>query len=289
LALGNGALASNTNAIAQGTGAQATGVNGVAIGNGALASNTNAIAQGTGAKATGVNSIAIGTGALATGSIAMGNTASASNGGTAIGDFANATCPGCTAQVSSATAIGNSASATVSNSVAVGQSASVQAVNGSAFGANAVVQPAATNAVAIGQGSVATAPNTVSFGTPGNERRLTNIAPGILPTDAATVSQLTSMTTGVQTQIAGLQNNINTVDRHAKQGTATAIAMGGFGGIPDGKNYAVFSNFGTYGSENSFAGGLALRITDATTVNGAVGFGVNGGPVGGRVGVQFAW
>ncbi|HEX2352549.1 MAG TPA: hypothetical protein VHJ16_07200, partial [Xanthobacteraceae bacterium] len=45
---------------------------------------------------------------------------------------------------------------------------------------------AATNSVAVGQGSVASAPNTVSVGAPGGERRITNVAPGVAPSDAAT-------------------------------------------------------------------------------------------------------
>ena len=53
--------------------------------------------------------------------------------------------------------------------------------------------PGRPSSVAIGAGSVASAPNTVSFGSPGAERRLTNIAPGISPTDAATWGQVTDI------------------------------------------------------------------------------------------------
>lgn len=187
---GPAAQATGTNALAMGSNAQGSGANAIAIGSNAQATQSGAIAMGMNAASTGANAIAIGSNALATGSVAVGNGASAANGGAAFGDFAVAT--GGVANVSSATAIGNSASATTANAVAVGQSAAVLATGGSAFGANAVVQAAATNSVAIGQGSVASAPNTVSVGAPGGERRISNVAPGISPTDAATVGQLSS-------------------------------------------------------------------------------------------------
>jgi len=185
----------------------------------------------------------------------MGNTASASNGGSAYGDFSNATCPTCVANVSSSTAIGNSASATVANSVAVGQSATVLAANGSAFGANAVVQAGATNAVALGQGSIASAPNTVSVGFAGGERRITNVAAGIAPTDAVNVSQLSGIASGFQSQIGSLQGQINglqTQVTHADTGIAMAMAMGG-GFLPDSKKFAVAVNYGTFAGQNAMA------------------------------------
>jgi autotransporter adhesin len=176
-----------------GTNAQGSGANAIAIGTNAQATQSGSIAMGMNAASTGANAIAIGTNALATGSIAVGNAASAANGGAAFGD---------------------AASATTTNAVAVGQNASVAATNGTALGANAVVQAAATNAVAIGQGSVASAPNTVSFGSPGNERRLTNVAAGIAPTDAVNVGQLNAL----QDQVVGNQ-------KEARRGIAATAAL----------------------------------------------------------------
>ena len=46
--------------------------------------------------------------------------------------------------------------------------------------------------VALGQGSIANLPNTVSVGAPGAERRITNVAAGVNPTDAVNVSQLSA-------------------------------------------------------------------------------------------------
>ena len=56
--------------------------------------------------------------------------------------------------------------------------------------------------MALGANSVANAPNTVSVGSPGAERRITNVAPGILGTDAVNVNQLQSAQTEARRGIA---------------------------------------------------------------------------------------
>ncbi len=213
----------------------------------------------------------------------------------ALGDFANATCPGCVANVSSSTALGNSASATTTNAVAVGQSASVQAVNGTAFGANAVVQAGATNSVAIGQGSVATQANTVSFGSSGSERRLTNVAAGVNPTDAVNVSQLSSiasgLTAGFQSQIDGLQGQVNQVNQRvdtANAGVAMAMALAG-GFLPDQKTFAIGFNYGTFQRQNAAAISTHLRLSEHVVLSGGLSYGVEAQQFGGRAGMLFAW
>jgi len=236
------------------------------------------------AASTGANAIAIGSNALATGSVAVGNGASAANGGAAFGDFAVAT--GGVANVSSATAIGNSASATTANAVAVGQSAAVLATGGSAFGANAVVQAAATNSVAIGQGSVASAPHTVSVGAPGGERRISNVAPGISPTDAATVGQLSS-------SASGLQSQINENDRRLRDGVAVAMAAGGVPAVPQGRKVGLFGNIATYDGHGAAGLGITGVVYETRgyqlQANGAVGVGFDTSVVGARGGVALFW
>jgi trimeric autotransporter adhesin len=218
----------------------------------------------------------------------MGDTASASNGGSAFGDFANATCPGCASNVSSSTAIGNTASATTVNSVAVGQSANVQAVNGTAIGANAVVVASATNAVAIGQGSVASAPNTVSVGAAGSERRITNVAAGIAPTDAVNMSQLASVATGVstglQSQINSLQGQINTNLVQANAGTALAMAASGLRYDDRPGKLSASGGFGNYKGLTGLAIGLGYAYDNRLRFNVSVSgvpnqsdYGVTGG------------
>lgn len=70
--------------------------------------------------------------------------------------------------------------------------------------------------MALGTGSVADSPNTVSVGAPGSERRITNVAPGVLPTDAANVGQLQT-----------LQQDINRTAGIAYSGVAMSMAMAG--------------------------------------------------------------
>ena len=70
--------------------------------------------------------------------------------------------------------------------------------------------------MAIGSGSTNTAANTVSFGSAGNERRLTNVAAGINQTDAVNVGQLQSTVAGIQTQIVDNQ-------REARRGIAAPL------------------------------------------------------------------
>ena len=111
---------------------------------------------------------------MATGSVGIGFDAFASNGSAAYGD-------GASAIGAQSTAIGPGASATGANSVA------------------------------IGSGSIATAANTVSFGSPGHERVLTNVGPGLLSptsTDAVNGSQLFATNTVANTALALGQNSV---------------------------------------------------------------------------------
>ena len=55
---------------------------------------------------------------------------------------------------------------------------------------------------------MASAPNTVSFGTPGAERRLTNVANGIDGTDAVNVSQLNSVRYDMRRAINTVQGGV---------------------------------------------------------------------------------
>ena len=178
---GPAATATGSNALAAGSGAAASGQNAIALGVNSQATQSGSIALGMNSASTGTNAIAIGTGASATGSVAVGAGAAAAAGGAAFGDGAQAT-----------------------------------GTNSTAIGPGAVAT--APNSVAIGSGSVASQPNTVSFGTPGNPRRLTNVAPGVEANDAATFGQLSSIASGLQSQL-------NAVDQNSRRGIAATAAM----------------------------------------------------------------
>jgi autotransporter adhesin len=267
-ATGANSSASNTSASAYGSASNASGVNATAIGqsssasadgatavgSSAQATATGAVAVGLSSAATGRNAIAIGNGAIATGSVAVGAAASAANGGAAFGDGA----------------------------VATGSLATALGPNSQALGANSV---------AIGSGSVATLANTVSFGTPGNERRLTNVAAGVNPTDAVNVSQLSGLTSGFQSQITGLQGQITSNLSESRRGIAATAALASVATPSAPGKTTMAMNASTYEGQAGFGIALTHRLawTDIPVyVSGAYG---NGGGTQhvGRVGMAVEW
>lgn len=202
----------------------------VACGNGVSAKGANAIAQGTNASANGDNTVALGAGATAS-----------FNGSVAIG-------AGAQAIADPATAVGNNAIASGNNSVALG--------------ANAVAS--ATNSVALGQGSVAARANTVSVGYEGGERQITNVAPGVVGTDAVNLNQMK----------AAAQDTLNQSKSYAARATAQAmaiprvyIAYGDRSGVAVGT--ASYGGYGALGI--AFASNIAQHTQlaiGASTANG---------------------
>ena len=237
---GPGASATGANSLAMGSSAVSSGANAIATGTGAQATQSGSIAVGMNAASTGANAIAIGTGATATGSVAVGVGASASNGGAAFGDGAVAT-------AANSTAIGPGAAATHAN------------------------------AVAIGSGSVTSAANTVSVGAAGSERRITNVAAGISPTDAVNVSQISSITTGFQSQISGLQSQIFDNRTEARRGVAAAVATASapMPSAPGKTSWQVRGS--TFQSEFGVGFGFAHRLYTSTPLTIVGGYGNGGG------------
>jgi hypothetical protein len=243
---GPAASATGTNATAIGSGSSSSGLNSIAVGTGSQATQSGSIAVGFNSTSTGLNSIAIGTGATATGSVAVGAGASAANGGAAYGDGAVAT-------GSLSTAVGPNASAT------------------------------SANAVAIGSGSTNTVANTVSFGSAGNERRLTNVAAGISQTDAVNLGQLQSVAAGFQTQLGGLQTQINDTRTEARGGVALALAASGLRYDDRPGKLSLAGAFGNFKGESGLALGLGYAATNRLRFNAAVSGVPNQGSVGGTV------
>ena len=242
---GNDAIASGTNSVAIGVNATSSATNAIAMGTDSLASRGGAIAIGTTSQATGVNAIAIGTNASATGSVAVGVNASASSGGAAFGD----------------------------NAVATGATST-------ALGPGAVAL--APNSVAIGSGSIASLANTVSMGSPGNERRVTNVAPGVNPTDAVNVSQLNSLSSGFESQIGRLDRRID----NTAGGVAMAMALTG-SSLPSDKKVATALNFGTFGGQAAIGISQYFRLANNIVVSGGVA--LQDKQAGGRAGLMMAW
>jgi hypothetical protein len=226
----------NANNTAIGTNAQA--------GLGALG-QTNNTAIGFAAAANGIMATAVGTNSFAAGSNSAAFGAGSSAGGPSGKNDPNTNLP-IPFNTSNTTAIGVGAQAGSTadgqnNATALGQAAQANALNATAIGQGAVAN--AINSVAIGQGSIASQPNTVSVGAPGAERRITNVAAGVNPTDAVNVGQLEAALAGAPVvgggggvtpaAITGLQNEINGLAAltrrfrdESRQGVAAAVAMG---------------------------------------------------------------
>jgi autotransporter adhesin len=147
--------------------------------------------------------------------------------------------------------------------------------NSAALGTNA--SATAANSVAVGSGSTNTAANTVSFGSAGNERRLTNVAAGINQTDAVNVGQLNSVAAGFQSQIGGLQNEINSNQQEARRGIASAMAMTP-ASMPSAAGRTSWAmNTAAFRGEFAFGGGLAYRMDTHVPMALTAGYAYGGG------------
>lgn len=167
------------------------------------------------------------------------------------------------AQFAGSVAIGHNARAIADPATAVGDNSLASGNDSVAIGASA--QATANRAVAVGAFSVADQPNTVSVGSPGNERRITNVAPGINPTDAVNVTQLRD------------------VQRIAYSGTAMSLAMAG-AVMPDlaGGEFGVGVGLGNYKGYSA----VALRV-QGLNADGTLAWGAGLTSTGKEWGVQL--
>ena len=172
-----------------------------------------------------------------------------------------------TAADSSATAASTSASSAASSATVADSSATEASISASSAASSAT----AANSVAIGAGSVADEENTVSVGSPGNERKITNVAAGEVSatsTDAVNGSQLYS----VASSVSNLSNRVNKVGANA----AALAALHPLDFDPTDKvSFAV--GYGNYRGENAMALGAFYRPNDNTmfSIGGTMGNGEN--------------
>ncbi|WP_230469058.1 MULTISPECIES: YadA-like family protein [Burkholderia] len=272
VALGSQAsVAANvTNSVALGAGAAATRNNTVSVGSSTQQrqiTNLAAGTQGTDAvnvtqlndaiagvsaganpyfKANGANNgtddaLATGTGSIAIGSNAKGGM----DGSVAIGDSAAAS--------QDAVALGHGAKAENLNSISIGAQSSAadnamslgfnakSSSNAMAIGANTVAN--GNNSVALGNGSVAAANNVISVGNTGSERRIVNLSAGTGATDAVNVGQLAGVTSalggqaavGADGSITQPTYNVGGTDYHNVGDALDALAASG--GNPNAVTY----------------------------------------------------
>ncbi|WP_408405514.1 YadA family autotransporter adhesin [Paraburkholderia sediminicola] len=152
---------------------------------------------------------------------------------------------------------GPAASATGSGSMAMGGGA----------------QASGDNSVALGAGSVADQANTVSVGSPGNERRITNVADGQGPTDAVNMRQF--------------QQGIGSVARNAYSGVAAATALTMIPDVDPGKTIAVGIGTGNYKGYQAVSLGMSARITQNLKIK--AGAGMSSADTTYGVGAAYQW
>ncbi|WP_346778444.1 YadA-like family protein [Paraburkholderia sp. Tr-20389] len=191
--------------------------------------------------------------------------------------------PASVASASNAVAMGNGASATTANSVALGSNS----VANSATLGTAGFTPVGGTAIA----AATAAGGEVSVGAAGAERRITNVAAGLNPTDAVNVSQLTSEdakvnnvsnnVSNVSNNLSNLGNNVTNINNqvtnivngggikyfHANSTLADSVATGTDAVAIGGNASATTANSVALGS-NSMANSTTLGTAGFQPVGG---------------------
>jgi autotransporter adhesin len=210
--------------------------------------------------------------------------------GLAIGGDSVATDPrdtavgtGATIGADGSTAVGSNAviDATATNAVAIGADTHVSAPSGTAVGQGA--SSTAQNSVALGAGSVADQANTVSVGNAGAQRRITNVAAGVAPTDAANTAQVdqaleaakTYADTGDTATLAGARS-------YTDQRFANTVSTGDFNAFRsqvDDRFHRVDRRVDRIGAMGAASTQMAINAAGVTSSAGrvAVGAGTQSG------------
>lgn len=170
--MGNKSSSTDSNTVAIGSGAGAHGSYAIALGNGSSAANSYSIAIGASALAPYYQATALGNGANATNSQATAIGSSSAARGT----YATALGNGASAYSSYATALGSSATAQSSDDTAIGSSAKASGGDATALGYNA--QATAPNATALGSGASASQSYALAAGDGANAQGYQTIALG---------------------------------------------------------------------------------------------------------------
>ncbi|WP_244125683.1 YadA family autotransporter adhesin [Burkholderia gladioli] len=169
-----------------------------------------------------------------------------------------------------AVAIGYQAGALGAQATALGDGARADGDRSVALGASALAT--GRGAVALGAGSIADRDATVSIGSPGRERRLVNLAPGVAPGDAVNLSQL-----------ATLGRSLGDVARRAYTGVAMSMAISGLY-LPSLNPGEVAAGVGVGG----FSGYRAIALNlKGLAGNGRLGWGAGVSTTGRLTGFNF--
>jgi trimeric autotransporter adhesin len=106
---------------------------------------------------------------------------------------------------------------------------------------------------------------------------MTNVAAGINPTDAVNVGQLSSLTSGFQSQVTSLQSQIGDNRTEAQRGIAAAVATAS-APMPSAPGKTTWQIRGsTFQSEYGIGVGFAYRLHTSMPFNVVGGYGNGGG------------
>jgi Hep_Hag./YadA-like C-terminal region. len=215
------------------------------------------------------------------GNIAVGNGSGndvIGNGNLAIGNGAGNGIGADGFPVDGAIAVGNAALATTSDSIAIGTGAYASGDPTVAIGAGSWA--AGNNSVALGAGATSFGNNsvalgagsydygrsdTVSVGSVGNERTISNLAPGILNTDAVNMGQF--------------RHKINNLDRDLSGGIAAAAAQMNVMPYVPGV-FALAMSGASYNGQGAIGATISRWDCDGKwNLNGGVSYGFNDTPI----------
>ena len=231
VAIGERALAIQSNAVSIGNRSKSTGAAAVAIGTGSEASGNYAIAQGYSAVASGVSSVAIG----AAQNLGVNQTRATGNFSVALGSIATK------ASGDSSVAIGKTATAPTDNSIAIGKDAKVEAEGLISNG-----QKKSIGAIAIGNASTSQGKASVAIG---NE--VSSQTHGVAIGVKSTASEVGAIAIG--------QNNTATTANSAALGSNTHAT---------GSNSFAAGNASNAAGQSSIAIGDGAKANTDTTVGG---------------------
>lgn len=176
--------------------------------------------------------------------------------------------------------LGNTATkASGNNSIAIGSGAQAISNDSMALGANA--SAIGTNSVALGQGSLAARDNSVSVGNAaaGLTRSITNVAPGILGTDAVNLDQMRQANAQV----------LSDANTFAAKGVAAAMAVPTMPQLPPGKRWVGVAT-GYYAGQSALGMGFGYQVDENLNVGAAISTSSGRGSRSGvRVQAGYAW
>ncbi len=197
---------------------------------------------------------------------------------------------GSKATANQATALGQGSVATAENATAVGQGSKATAESATALGQGA--QATAKNSVALGAGSIANEENTVSVGSSGKERRITNVAAGVNPTDAVNVSQLRAVENRIQDneeRVNQVANDLRKTKKELRSGIASSMAMANIPTTTMPGKQSVGLGMGSFGGQSAVAVGYSgMSDSGKVTIKFSTGA-TSQGDYGVGAGIGYQW